>query len=194
MTIFAYLIIALWVVTFAVWIVGAVTAKRTIRSSWAFGWRFRVGFIVAVFLLIHIPIVDAWLRGIARHSRWFFVQSDPLWGAVGLLITLIGLGTAVSARITLGRNWGMPMTERVEPELVTGGVYAYIRHPIYTGLMLAMLGTALGESIVWLIPLIASAPYFLYSALREDKQMLRLFPNEYPAYQARTKRLIPFVW
>lgn len=63
--------------------------------------------------------------------------------AAGVALVLCGLGTAVWARISLGRNWGMPMSEKEEPELVTSGPYGVVRHPIYSGIVLATVGTAL---------------------------------------------------
>ena len=193
MIIFGYLIIAAWVVLFVIWIVGAFTAKRTAWSFNGFGWIYRLGLIALVFLLIHIPIFDRWFHRVGS-LRVPLVQTDPLWGIIGTLITLVGVGTAISARFSLGRNWGMPMTQRAEPELVTSGIYAYVRHPIYTGFILGMIGAAIGESIVWLIPLVVSAPYFLFSARREEKRMLDLFPDQYPAYRARTRRFIPWIF
>lgn len=193
MTIFGYVIIAAWVVLFAIWIVGAFTAKRTAWSFNGFGWTYRLGFIAVVFVLIHIPVFDHWFHHVGS-LRVPLVQTGLFWGAIGMLTTLVGIGTAISARFSLGRNWGMPMTERAEPELVTSGVYAYIRHPIYTGFILGMIGAAIGESVVWLIPLVASAPYFLVSAWREEKRMLHLFPDQYSAYLARTRRFIPRIY
>ena len=54
-----------------------------------------------------------------------------------------GIGLAIWARIHLGRNWGMPTSQKADPELVTTGPYRFVRHPIYTGLLVALLGTAL---------------------------------------------------
>jgi len=110
-----------------------------------------------------------------------------------MLLFLSGLGLAVWARVFLGRNWGMPMTQKDEPELVTGGPYGRVRHPIYTGILLAMLGTGLAVDLYWLIALGVTGPYFLYSAMVEEKRLIATFPVAYPSYRARTKMLIPFV-
>jgi protein-S-isoprenylcysteine O-methyltransferase Ste14 len=99
----------------------------------------------------------------------------------------------VWARIYLGRNWGMPMTEKDEPELVTAGPYRFVRHPIYSGLLLAMVGSALATNLVWLIFLVVLGSYFVYSAQVEECNMTRTFPRAYPGYKAQTKMLIPFV-
>ena len=79
-------------------------------------------------------------------------------------------------------------------ELVTNGPYAYVRHPIYTGMLLAVFGTALTGSYFAIMVLVLASVVFLSRIPREEKIMMDLFPNEYPSYQARTKRLIPLVW
>jgi protein-S-isoprenylcysteine O-methyltransferase Ste14 len=87
----------------------------------------------------------------------------------------------------------MPMTERTEPELVTSGPYRFVRHPIYSGLLLAVLGTALAVSLYWLIALSFLVAYFTYSATVEERLLTTSFPGEYARYKAHTKMLIPFV-
>jgi protein-S-isoprenylcysteine O-methyltransferase Ste14 len=112
---------------------------------------------------------------------------------LGVILIGSGLVLAVWARIYLGRNWGMPMSEKDEPELVTSGPYRYVRHPIYSGLLLAMLGTALATNLWWLIALVAIGGYFVYSATVEERMLTSAFPAAYPTYRAGTKMLIPFV-
>jgi protein-S-isoprenylcysteine O-methyltransferase Ste14 len=112
---------------------------------------------------------------------------------VGLILLAAGFGLAVWARIYLGRNWGMPMTKKDEPELVTSGPYRFVRHPIYSGLLLALLGTALATNIYWLIAFGVMGIYFLYSARVEERLMTSSFPAVYPSYRAKTKMLIPFL-
>lgn len=79
-------------------------------------------------------------------------------------------------------------------ELVTTGPYAYVRHPIYTGMLLAALGTAIMSSIFGIGMLIFISIFFALRINKEEKMMLELFPNRYPEYQKHTKRLLPFVW
>nr|MBW4052154.1 isoprenylcysteine carboxylmethyltransferase family protein [Pseudomonadota bacterium] len=65
--------------------------------------------------------------------------------------------------------------------------------PIYTGVMLAMIGSALAVGILWLALFVLYFAYFLFSARTEERMMLAQFPDTYPAYRRRTKMLIPFV-
>jgi protein-S-isoprenylcysteine O-methyltransferase Ste14 len=85
------------------------------------------------------------------------------------------------------------MSVKEDPELVTTGPYAYVRHPIYAGLWLAMLGSGIAQSVWWLVPVVFGGGYFFYSARKEEKVMLKRFPDEYRAYVKRTKMFVPFV-
>lgn len=177
MSLTAIILIA-WGVFWLYWIVAAFGAKTGTRT----GRNRPPGLIVfAVFVVLRAVRVN----GLAVHS--------PVVRGVGTALFVSGLAIAVWARIYLGRNWGMPMTEKEEPELVTSGPYRLVRHPIYSGLLLAILGTALATNLYWLIALGVLAGYFIYSARVEEKLLTSSFPDAYPRYRARTKMLVPFV-
>jgi protein-S-isoprenylcysteine O-methyltransferase Ste14 len=86
------------------------------------------------------------------------------------------------------------MSQKVDPELVTTGPYRSVRHPIYSGIILAMVGTAIAVSVYWLIAVVLLGAYFLYSAIMEERLMGGLFPDSYPAYKQSTKMLVPFIF
>jgi protein-S-isoprenylcysteine O-methyltransferase len=88
----------------------------------------------------------------------------------------------------------MPMTVRARPTLVRSGPYRVLRHPIYGGLLLAALGSALVTGPGWLVVVIGAAAYFVVSLRVEESDMARAFPDQYPDYAGHTKRLIPFVY
>jgi protein-S-isoprenylcysteine O-methyltransferase Ste14 len=119
---------------------------------------------------------------------------NPALQTIGVVLFVAGLGFAVWARVHLGANWGVPMSQRLEPDLVTSGPYRLVRNPIYTGVLAAFAGTALATTFYWLIALAVIGPYFAYSAIVEEHTMEEAFPGQYPAYRSRTKRFIPFVW
>jgi protein-S-isoprenylcysteine O-methyltransferase Ste14 len=171
-------IFTIWVLFWAYWLISAVGAKQGSRPTRA---RPPGLVIIVVVLLLHVFQVN----GLVAHT--------PLVRALGAILFLAGLGLAVWARIYLGRNWGMPMTQQEEPELVTGGPYRFVRHPIYSGILLGVLGTALAVNVFWLIAFAVMGAYFIYSARVEEKFLVSSFPATYPGYRARTKMLVPFV-
>ena len=68
-----------------------------------------------------------------------------------------------------------------------------VRHPIYSGIILAMIGTTVAVSLYWLVAVILIAAYFLYSATMEERYMAGVFPDAYPRYKSATKMLVPFI-
>jgi len=189
MTIYNRLIVALWLIFMVYWAVMAVGAKRNLGAR--FWWResgVRVGVIVLVVLALHLPAFTHAVRSVRAHA----VSTSMLMGLIGVMLCALGIALAIWARANLGRNWGMPMSRKEHPELVTSGPYAYVRHPIYTGMLIAMLGSAIGESPFWSIPLVVFGVYFVYSARHEETLMIEQFPEQYPAYRKRTKMLVPF--
>ena len=191
----ATLVGLLWAAFFLCWLVLArFNKKASRRTPWRRrAWGLRLAVIAGLLVMV-------WLR---QHAGSGFgastVRSPPLhagapaqWLGVGLC--LAGFGFAFWARLHLGRNWGIPMSLRQEHELVITGPYAYVRHPIYTGIMLAMIGSALAVGSFWLPISALAVVYFLLSARTEEKMMLAQFPDAYPAYRHRTKMLIPFLF
>ncbi len=178
-----------WFVFIAVWLVFAFGAKRKLRSG-GLAWLWsRIVLVLAVIVLLKIPGVSEWLTSTLKHQA----ASGSRLQAVGFVITVLGITFAIWARLYLGSNWGMPMSLREGHELVTSGPYAYVRHPIYTGVITAMVGSALAN-VFWIVALVSASAYFVYSATNEEKTMIEQFPNEYPAYKARTKMLVPFIF
>jgi protein-S-isoprenylcysteine O-methyltransferase Ste14 len=168
-----------WIVFWIYWLASAATSKASVGG----GWRTRLTgvSVVAVFV-----VSDAFrASGLAVH--------DVIVAAIGAALFAAGLALAVWARLHLGRNWGMPMTRRAEPELVTSGPYRFIRHPIYTGLLIAMLGSVLVNNLLGLIVVAALVAYFYYCGTVEERNLAAAFPSAYPEYRGRTKMLIPFV-
>ena len=189
MTIFHWIILAAWLAFIVYWAIAAGSAKRNVAGpSWWTQIGVRFGIVVLVLIALRVPLVSHELRAMQGYQNRSIVL-----GAVGAALAVLGVGLAVLARTYLGRNWGMPMSHKEDPELVTGGPYALLRHPIYTGITLMMLGSAIGGSIHWTLPLVAAVAYFVHSARREEALMRAQFPDAYPPYMRRTWMLIPFV-
>ncbi len=191
MAVYNLLIVISWLVLIAYWAISAISAKRNIGGGWA--WRREIGLRLGILVLVLLALRIWGSIHPLRNARSHMVNMNLAVGFAGAGLCMLGVGFAVWARICLGRNWGMPMSRKANPALVTNGPYAYVRHPIYSGIILAILGSAIGESMLWVIPFILSGSYFVYSARQEEKLMGELFPETYPAYMKRTKMLIPFI-
>ena len=181
------IIAGLWLLFVVYWAVAAVGAKRNASGLL---WRRGIGLRLIVILLVASVLRSPSLRQFLAETQRAASHSDILGGS-GVALCLVGFGLAIIARGYLGRNWGMPMSSKEQPELVTSGPYAHLRHPIYTGLILAMLGSAIGVNVFWAVLLVPVGAYFIYSARREETVMLQLFPEQYAAYMARTGMLAP---
>ena len=181
------IIAGLWLLFVAYWVVAAVGAKRSFSGR---QWRGGIGLRLIAILLIAAMLRSPSLREFLAEAQRSASQSSFL-GWTGVALCVLGFGLGVSARWHLGRNWGMPMSRKEQPELVTSGPYAHLRHPIYTGLILAMLGSAIGVNIFWLVLLVPVSACFIFSARREETVMLQLFPEQHAPYMARTGMLAP---
>ena len=168
-----------WIVFWIYWLVSASTSKASVSG----GWRTR---LTGVSVVAVIVIADAF-RGDGLATR------SVTLAVIGAVLFASGIAIAVWARLHLGRNWGMPMTQRAEPELVTSGPYRFVRHPIYSGLLTALLGTALVNNLLGLIVVAVLLAYFYYSGTVEERNLTATFPKAYPEYRSRTKMLIPFL-
>jgi protein-S-isoprenylcysteine O-methyltransferase Ste14 len=189
MTIVHCIIAAFWLVFIVYWAIAAIGVKRNVEAtSWWKHIALRLAIAGLVAVAFYVPTVRRAIRLAQVHAA-----DGVLMGAIGTLLVGLGVGLAIFARVYLGRNWGTPMSKKEAPELVTGGPYAFVRHPIYSGLILAALGTAIGLSVIWVLPLILVVPYFIYSARREEEFMCQQFGERYRAYMRRTKMLVPFV-
>jgi protein-S-isoprenylcysteine O-methyltransferase Ste14 len=177
-----------WTLFAVIWLLAAFATKKTVyKESGAQRLRYIIPLLLGWFLL-------------ARGHR----LSDPLnhrviphvdalaW--IGAVLCVAGLIFCVWARFTLGRNWSGVVTLKGGHELITSGPYAFVRHPIYTGLLTMFVATVI---VLGHIAGIIAMPFVIVSLwikLRyEEKLMLQQFPVEYAAYQQRVKRLIPFV-
>lgn len=171
-----------WLAFWLYWLIKAANSKQSI----GYGKRFiaiRFGILIIALLLVRLDVFD-------NYSR---ARNLPL-GIIGLVILISGLAVAVWARLNLGRSWGMPMSEKKDAELVTSGPYKYIRHPIYTGILLGMIGTSLAVSPYWFIAAAILGAYFIYSATVEEKIMTKKFGSVYRAYKKQSKMLVPFIF
>jgi protein-S-isoprenylcysteine O-methyltransferase Ste14 len=174
-------IVVSWIIFWIYWLAASAGVK-TGQTQWV---RFAGVRVILIVVLVLLARVKAFHGHAVIHSPWL--------AGVGLAMFVLGLALAVWARRYLGRNWGMPMSRKNDPELVTTGPYHTVRHPIYSGLILAMAGTAIAVSLYWLAATVVLGAYFVYSATVEEHNMAASFPDTYPDYKRHTKMLIPFL-
>lgn len=173
-----------WATFVAVWIGAAIYYRRSGERRSRLPVR-RIGFR---FVGIAAVVIALTVRHFARTTF------GPGAQVAGVAVCATGVAVAVWARLTLGQSWGMPMTVRSDTRLVESGPYRWVRHPIYSGLLLLMIGSTLTRGLVFLPALIGVAVYFLLSMRTEEADLRKSLPETYAAYANETKRLIPFIY
>jgi protein-S-isoprenylcysteine O-methyltransferase Ste14 len=177
----------LWVAWALYWSLAALSARPTRR-------RESLGSRLAHLLPLTVGgVLLAWraLPWAALSRRLWPPSPFPDWIGVALLAG--GLAFAVWARVHLGSNWSGTVTVKEGHELVRSGPYAQVRHPIYTGLLAAVLGTAIASDTVRAALAFAIIAAALARKLRTEEAFMRAtFPGEYERYSAAVPALNPF--
>ncbi|AZO42835.1 isoprenylcysteine carboxylmethyltransferase family protein [Mesorhizobium sp. M7D.F.Ca.US.005.01.1.1] len=181
--VFIWFVYAAWLLLIVYLTVSAIGVKRDTEEHMPQRLGLMVAMIVA-FLLPHL-------------STFRFVNFAPVNAAlssIGVMVTAAGMAFLVWARQSLGSNWSQIVSAKQGHELVTSGPYRYVRHPMYSGGLVACIGSAIvaGDGFVFLLILLGSI--FLWRVGAEDRLLAQQFPAEFPGYARRTKALIPFVW
>jgi protein-S-isoprenylcysteine O-methyltransferase Ste14 len=179
-------ILIAWIVIGVVWAIGSFANKRTRRDENSAGRMVHLaGTGLAGYLLLERP-------GTFGFFNERFVPDLPSIAWAGVCLTWVGAAFAIWARLTLGRNWSASVTMKEDHQLVRRGPYAIVRHPIYSGALLAILGTALaiGE---WrcLAAFVLALAAWKRKSLTEETFMLELFGDEYRRYRREVSALIP---
>ncbi len=177
-----FVLAVIWAAFWLYWLAAAFSMKRGhVPWSRELGIRAVIGLIAILLLRV----------GVFRDHGF----NAGAWSAsVGLALVALGLGFAVWARVHIGRNWGSPMTQKDDPALVTTGPYHLVRHPIYSGILVATVGTAVALSWTWLTAAALAGIYFIYSATVEERYLTKQFPDTYPGYRRSTKMLVPWLF
>jgi protein-S-isoprenylcysteine O-methyltransferase Ste14 len=184
---FGFILAALWLGWLAYWMISASGAKATARrESWQSRLAYNAPLGVAAVLLLSRKWASLLMARILPNTAALVF--------LGVVLTAAGLGFAIWARVVLGTNWSAEVTVKHDHELVRSGPYALARHPIYTGLTLAFLGTtiAVGEWRALLAMVIAVASFW-YKLGLEERVMTETFGPDYEDYRRKVKALIPFV-
>ena len=176
----------LWIAWFAVWILWAIGTKRTERrESSPSRLSYTVLNVAAFWLMFAGDVPQNWLR-----ARLYPPSVWTNW--LGIAITVGGLGFAIWARAYLGRNWSGVVSVKVGHELVRRGPYRWVRHPIYSGMILALLGTAVvRHQLRGLIAVLLLYAGFTIKSRIEEQTMTATFGPEYAQYASTTGAIIP---
>jgi len=182
------LIPALWILWLGYWVVAArVSEEPRWRESFASRLT-HYGPLVLGGLLLGVPGILG--PGLEREVH----GSTQIWLWIASALVAIGLWFSAWARVRLGSNWSAEVTVKQNHKLVRIGPYALVRHPIYTGVLLALIGTALSvDKLRALIGLILVAAGFLRKIIVEERFMSAEFGEAYEHYRAKVPALIPFV-
>jgi protein-S-isoprenylcysteine O-methyltransferase Ste14 len=179
------LILAFWVFLGVYWNISARSVKPAAEVQ---DWSGR---------LARMPI---WLGYIVLIVIWVYpfgmvaIPRTAVSGALGVAICALGLLVSIWSRRALGSEWSRDVELKQGHKLVERGPYAFVRHPIYTGHLLMALGTAIGSGLLFGFAGLALFVVGFWIKLRQEERLLvRSFPDEYPAYQARVRALVPYV-
>jgi protein-S-isoprenylcysteine O-methyltransferase Ste14 len=176
-----------WLAFFAVWIIAAFFTKRTAeRAGWWSGWW--------IWLAL-AAIIVARRRSLPFSGGAILWHPTPAVGIVADTITSVGLLVTVWARVVLGGNWSSNVVLKERHELIQRGPYRVVRHPIYTGVLLMLLGTMLlWGRVVGVVLFGISVAGLSVKASLEERLLMKHFPETYQRYRERVKAaIIPFV-
>jgi protein-S-isoprenylcysteine O-methyltransferase Ste14 len=181
------IIVGCWIIFCAYWFITALKVKATAeQQSLSSAVRHRLPVLLGWFLMA--------FRGLPSPFNLPLMPRTELTQIIGALICVAGLFVTIWARQTLAGNWSSDVTLKQGHELIKSGPYRFVRHPIYTGLLLMCLGAAINIGLLraWLGVVLVFAGFWI-KLKQEEALMLRHFPNDYPTYRKQVKALVPFV-
>ena len=156
----------------------------------------------AIVVFVAGLVVSAWggydglvetIWDLVRGSRSLEELSAP--NIIGLLLFVVGLAIAVVAVRTLGRFYASTLVTREGHRLISHGIYRYMRHPIYFGVIMMCFGAPVyAPSLYGFFVMSALIPLFLIRIRIEEAMLIEEFGDAYRSYKEETKKLIPFVY
>lgn len=188
---FADIFTGIWLAWLMYWGISAMHVKQPVRveSTTSRLGRHVLPLMLAAVLLFHR---FAWLDNTFLNERVVPLDTWVAW--LGLALAVTGLAFTCWARVVLGRNWSGVVQLKHDHELIVRGPYRIVRHPIYTGLLLAFFGTglAVGE---WraVVAIVIVAIAFWRKLRLEERWLCELFDDQYRRYMREVKALVPWV-
>lgn len=179
-----------WLVVLTYWFIAGLSAKK-VKDQEPFFKRF---------IQYWLPLIIAVL--LLGPGEWYghswlrenFIEHTNLVGITGLLLAIIGAIIACTSRSALGKNWSLSIQQKEDHQLIKGGIYKFVRHPIYTGILLLFIGNAIivGDYRAIIAVLIVFGSLWL-KLKKEEKLLTEIFGTKYIAYKKQTKALIPYL-
>jgi protein-S-isoprenylcysteine O-methyltransferase Ste14 len=147
-----------------------------------------------------IPALVLFSAGVAVCGWDFARRYGDVWepsalSLLGGILVLAGIANNIVCQFTMGRSYSSTLITREDHRLITHGMYAYVRHPIYLGVCIASTGIAIfTSSLLGLVVLWSTIPFIFRRIRMEESMLVDEFGKEYEAYRGRTKKLVPFVY
>jgi protein-S-isoprenylcysteine O-methyltransferase Ste14 len=184
------IIAVLWIGWVVYWLAVASPGKAVARhESAASRYSYVIPMVIGGLLIAHHGDPSTWIG-----SHFLPPAARPAGYWLGVVLMAAGLGFTVWARNHLAGNWSATVTIKEGHELVRTGPYAWVRHPIYTGILVAFVGTALaGARWTSVFGLVFVTGALIRKLTLEERWMAEMFP-EYAAYRAQVAALIPFIY
>ena len=178
----------IWIGGVVSWVAASLWSGRTEkRAATREMWIYRIVIFAGAIL------IAPWTAQVLGERPAWQVGSYGAYAFVGVMLT--GLALTWWARIHLGRLWSSAITRKEEHRLVETGPYEYVRHPIYTGLIIALLATAASEAtpVAALGAVLIALGLWLKARTEERFLLTELGPDAYESYRRRVPMLVPFV-
>jgi protein-S-isoprenylcysteine O-methyltransferase Ste14 len=178
----------IWIVFGVFWLLAAFAQKRSVRRQSASSRLLQLSVIGVALMPFYLSGGRFGFFGWRVLPRLLPVQY------AGVLLLVGGLGFSIWARFALGLNWSGTVTVKEDHVLITRGPYRWVRHPIYTGMLVGLLGTAVVGGTFGSFFAFCMTTLALWVKLRTEEQfMVETFGEQYRAYRRRVKALIPLV-
>jgi protein-S-isoprenylcysteine O-methyltransferase Ste14 len=187
--------LACWIIFVLYWFMSARSVKPIQETrGWLGGNWYPILYLIGFLFMINVRFLGR--LGIPTNKlAILLLPHTTVLNIIIVILLIAGLIIAIAARRTLARNWSGAVTLKEDHELITTGPYQYVRHPIYTGMLLMILGTALsvatlGACIGFFIIVVG----ILLKSRQEEALLTKHFVQGYLSYKKFTRTLIPFIW
>ncbi len=182
---YIFITLGLWLALILFWLVaGQVDSKSTLQSE-----TFSFVKLIGSSLIVYLPLFFGGSFSVKLY------ENNSLLNAAGIFFAATGVYFAIWARVALGTNWSGKVMVQKEHSLVMAGPYSLVRHPIYFGGLLAILGSCLVLGQVFgFICLIFFVFGLAVKSRQEEAVLQKQFPNQYLSYSRTVKMLIPYVY